>query len=44
MDPPLGSVPGLGLGLGLRVVVGVVVVVTLGARGGHDCLQNPQLP
>ena len=46
--PDVGLDPGLGLGvlpltagggLGLRVVV-----VVTGVRGGHDCLQNPQLP
>ena len=32
-----------GLGLGLEAGLGLVVVVT-GVRGGHDCLQKPQLP
>ena len=39
-DVELDLTGGLGLGLGLRVVVGIVT----GVRGGHDCLQNPQLP
>ena len=36
----------VGLGLGLEaLVVGLrVVVVVRGVMGGHDCLQNPQLP
>ena len=40
--PDVGMDPGPGLGLGPLTAGGGLGVT--GVRGGHDCLQNPQLP